>query len=198
MHKKTPHTFPKFELSLPCWISGHIPDPEHVYETIEERMELVIKLAEMNIKHGGGPFGAGVFDMKAGTLLAPGINLVLSSRCSLAHAETVAIALAQQVSQTHDLGEHGTRLTQLVTSAEPCAMCFGAISWSGIASLVYGAESRDVCKLGFDEGPKPENWIAELEARNIQVTGRIRQKKAIDILHQYALEGGQIYNGQPG
>ncbi len=72
--------FPTFQLRLPDWVDSFLPEPNHVYATVEERMGLVIELARLNIQHGtGGPFGAGIFDRQTHKLLAPGINLVVPS-----------------------------------------------------------------------------------------------------------------------
>jgi tRNA(Arg) A34 adenosine deaminase TadA len=111
----------------------------------------------------GGPFGAAVFEEQSGRLLATGVNLVVAAGCSLLHAEVVALLLAQQRLGRFDLGGEGLPVCELVTSAEPCAMCFGAVLWSGVKSLVCAARREDVERLGFDEGPKPVDWPAELE-----------------------------------
>jgi tRNA(Arg) A34 adenosine deaminase TadA len=103
-------------------------------------MDLVTTLSKLNIEQGtGGPFGAGIFRTDTHTLVAPGVNLVLSSQSSLAHAEVVAIMMSQQILGVHDLGANGFPAHEIVTSCEPCAMCLGAICWSGIRHLVCGA-----------------------------------------------------------
>ena len=102
-------------------------------------MRLAIDLARENASHGGGPFGAILVEAESGRVVAPGVNLVVPLNCSMAHAEMVAISIAQQLERSHDLGASGLPALQLVTSTEPCAMCLGAIPWSGITSLVCGA-----------------------------------------------------------
>ena len=97
--------FPTFSLELPDWLMRFPADAEQVYPTDEDRMRLVIELARTNAREGtGGPFGAGVFDTRTHTLVAPGVNLVISANCSLLHAEMVAILIAQQIAGTYDLG----------------------------------------------------------------------------------------------
>ena len=71
--------------------------------------------------------------------------------------------------KSHDLGANGFPIHELVTSCEPCSMCLGAITWSGIRGLACGARGSDAESIGFDEGPKPENWETALEN-----TGNIR------------------------
>lgn len=188
--------FKSYTVTLPEWVVDAIPGPETVFSTAEERMQLVLALARQNIKNGGGPFGAAVFDMESGRLVAPGINLVQQSNCSVVHAEIVAIILAQQQVANFDLGADGLPACELVSSTEPCAMCLGALPWSGIRSLVCGARDADARGIGFDEGEKPENWIAALESRGIRVTRDILRSGATAIMQQYVDEGGIIYNGR--
>jgi hypothetical protein len=68
---------PTYRVKLPEWVKACIPDPETVYHTIEDRMELAIELSANNIKNNGGPFAAAVFERESGRLIAPGVNLVL-------------------------------------------------------------------------------------------------------------------------
>ncbi len=146
---------PEIHLLLPQWIEKLVDDRELRYRSIEERMHFVIRLSRMNIERGtGGPFGAVVFNTTAGTLLAAGVNIVVPSGCSVANGEMMAMMLAQKILQHYDLGGEGQPQCQLVTSTEPCAMCLGAIPWSGVRSLVCGARDEDARAIGFDEGPK--------------------------------------------
>jgi len=187
--------FPTYTVQLPVWVSMCIPDSNEIYNTIEKRMELAIKLAAENIKHDGGPFGAAIFERQTGKLIAPGINLVMQTNCSIVHAEIVALVLAQQKLGNFDLGAEGLPDFELVSSTEPCAMCLGALPWSGIRSLVCGARDEDARSIGFDEGEKPVQWIEALENRSIKVTRDILRDTAKAILKQYVDEGGIIYNG---
>ncbi len=192
-------TLPRLLLQLPGWVAGFLPPPDTVYPAIEDRMRLVIELARQNIRHKtGGPFGAGIFDMKTRRLVAPGINLVMSVNCSILHGEMVAITLAQQHFGTYDLGSSPDISCELVTSTEPCAMCFGAVPWSGVRQLVCGARDADARHLGFDEGPKPADWIAPLEQRGIRVIRDVMRDDAVRVLREYAETGGIIYNSRQG
>jgi len=188
--------FPTYTLQIPEWVNTLVPDSKTVYATIEERMRLIVELAAQNIKHDGGPFGAAVFERHTGKLIAPGINLVLQTNCSVVHAEIVAIILAQQQVENFDLGAEGLPEYELVTSTEPCAMCLGALPWSGITSLICGARDEDARSIGFDEGEKPKQWVEALERRSIEVTRDILRFEAKTILQKYVDQGGIIYNGR--
>jgi tRNA(Arg) A34 adenosine deaminase TadA len=157
-------------------------------------MQFVLALASTNVARGtGGPFGAAVFERANWRLIAVGVNLVESTRCSHAHAEMVALANAQQAVGCFDLGAAGFPTHELVTSCEPCAMCYGAIPWSGIRSVLCGARASDAEAIGFDEGSKPRNWVAEFKKRRITVVRDLYRKEAAAVLQEYKKGGGAIY-----
>lgn len=195
----TAKTFPTFGLELPRWLTDYLGQQPTTFPTPDARMELVTTLAQLNIEHGtGGPFGAGVFREDTHQLVAPGVNLVLSSGSSIAHAEIVAITMAQQLLGSHDLGAADLPPHELVTSCEPCAMCLGAICWSGVRHLICGAHGNDAEAIGFDEGPKPKDWTTALQQRGITVTKDIGRSKATQVLQKYVEQGGEVYNSRQG
>ena len=192
-------SFPQVTLGLPGWVEELIPDPERGYPTEEDRMRLVVELSRLNVERGtGGPFGAAIFERETGRLLAPGMNLVVPSSCSVAHAEMVAIMIAQQVVGDFDLGSEGKPAYELYASTEPCAMCFGATPWSGVRGLLCGARDEDARAVGFDEGVKLPDWITALEERGISVERDVLREDAARVLRDYANSGGEIYNSRQG
>ena len=190
--------YPAMELRLPTWISDLVETRGTVFPTLASRMAFVIELARKNIDHGGGPFGAAVFESESGKLVAPGVNLVLPLQSSLAHAEAVAIALAQRVCETYDLSSPGLPPMELVTSAQPCIQCYGILWWSGLQRLVIGARKEDVEQItGFMEGPLPSDWIQHLAARPplppVTVIRDVLREEACAVLQQYRQMGRPIY-----
>jgi tRNA(Arg) A34 adenosine deaminase TadA len=180
-------------VQLPVWTEKHLTDLPECFAASEDRMRVTVDLAAENIKRNtGGPFAAAVFDMDSGKLISVGINCVVPANCSLAHAEMVALSLAQQKLQTFDLSSKGR--FELATSCEPCAMCLGAIPWSGVRSVLCGASEDDARAVGFDEGDKPADWQQSLKSRGIAVTENILQTEAAQILIDYAQADGTIYN----
>jgi tRNA(Arg) A34 adenosine deaminase TadA len=191
--------FPQVEFSLPGWVEEFLAKPETVYADVEERMRLVIELSWLNVDHDtGGPFGAGIFDLSTNRLVAPGVNLVTTANLSTAHAEIVAIMVAQRVVGHFDLGGPGRPPYELVASTEPCAQCFGATPWSGVRRLVCGARDEDARAIGFDEGPKLPDWAEALEERGISVVKDACRDEAAAVLRHYAESGGEIYNAREG
>jgi len=186
--------FPEITIRLPDWTDAFLKKSPQTFADVKDRMRFVIDLAHSNIRNGsGGPFAAAVF-AENGRLIAPGVNTVLSTNCSVFHAEIVALALAHKIMGTYDLSQGGSRHFELFTSAEPCAMCFGAIPWSGIRLLVCGARDEDVRSIGFDEGPKLPNWVNALNERGISVHRDVLRDDAVRALKEYAAMGGIIYN----
>ena len=183
-----------FEFSLPEWLAPILPDPEQAIIDLTQRMDLVLDLVEANIRHDGGPFAAGVFDAE-GRLVAPGINRVVDDGCSVLHAEMVALMLAQRRLGRHDLSDGGKYRYELVTSTEPCAMCLGALPWSGVRRLVCGARDEDARAVGFDEGDKPGHWFEGLQRRGIDVRRDVARERAVALLQLYVESGGVVYNG---
>ncbi len=186
-------------LRLPEWVEERVADEGRTYPTAEDRMGLAVTLARQNIRRGtGGPFGAAIFERETGRLLAPGVNLVVGSCCSVFHAEMVAIMIAQRILGNFDLGDASVPAHELVTSTEPCAMCLGATPWSGVRGLVCGARDEDASAVGFDEGSKPPEWVSALEGRGITVTRDVLREEAASVLREYAASGGEIYNSRQG
>jgi tRNA(Arg) A34 adenosine deaminase TadA len=150
-----------------------------------------VQLSEQNVAQGGGPFASTVFQGER--LLAAGVNLVLQSGFSIAHAEIVAMMRAQAA-----LGGvlvASAPLT-LFASTEPCCQCFGALVWAGVRRLVCAATTSDAEAVGFDEGPKPDSWVTVLERRGIAVQQGLLRADAQRVLHRYVERGGVIY-GKP-
>lgn len=167
--------------------------------TASDRMRFVIQLALTNITvRTGGPFGAAVFESQTGRLIAVGVNVVEPTNCSLAHAEVVALVNAHRTLKHFDLGAPGMPRLELVTSCEPCAMCYGGIIWSGVRHVVCGARRSDAMVIGFDEAPKPKNWVAALKRRGISVVRDVYRSEAIAVFQRYQQIGGRVYNARKG
>ena len=156
-------------------------------------VRLAIALSRENVEQGGAPFGAVVGE--GNRVVAAGVNRVLTSGMSIAHAEIVTLMRAQQVVQA---GPQLTGTMTLYTSTEPCCQCYGAVVWSGVTRLVCGATTSDAEAIGFDEGPKPADWQGQLERRGIRVTEGICVEEAREVLQRYVERGGRIFgSGAP-
>ena len=188
-------------LGLPGWVEEFLPDPGREYPTEVDSMRLAIaiELFRLNAERSTvGPFGAAVFDLSTKQVVAPGVNLVTAATLSTAHAEIVAIMIAQRVVGHFDLGGAGRPPHELVASTEPCARCFGSVPWSGARCLACGARDEDARDIGFDEGPRMPGRIPSFERRGICVVRDVCRDEAAAVLKEYAEEGGVIYNARQG
>ena len=184
---------------LPSWAIRLARRQQRPILTARDRMRFVIQLALTNVAlETGGPFGAAVFETTTGRLVSIGVNLVVATNCSLAHAEIVALANAQQAIGHFDLGAPGMPKHELVTSCEPCSMCYGAIPWAGVRKVLCGARGGDAEAIGFDEGPKPKNWVTALKKRGIAVSRDLCRDEATAVFQYYKKAGYAIYNARQG
>ena len=183
-------------LSLPEWIDDFLKQYQFPLVSNEERMRFVLKLTLQNIeKITGGPFGAAVFERESGQLVSVGVNVVLKQGCSAAHAEMMAIMLAQQELGTHDLGIAELPEFQLVTSGKMCAMCLGSVVWSGVREVLASAQPEDVENIvGFDEGPAPADYDQQLEKRGISIIPSFLREEGCEVLQRYVELEGVVYN----
>ena len=163
-------------------------------------MRAVIRFSQLNIEQQtGGPFAAGVFETESGRLVTIGVNRVIASNYSSAHAEVIALSLAQKQLGSFDLGASNMPSYQLVVNWRPCAMCYGALIWSGVQSLVIAGSGPELEQItGFDEGPIHPEWEYELLKRGITTTNNVLGDQACEVFQQFRQSGQLIYNGRAG
>ena len=155
-------------------------------------MRLAIRLARENVeRRTGGPFGAAVFEAATGRLIAVGVNSVVPANNSVLHAETVALMMAERRLGSFSLAGAGC---ELFASCDPCAMCLGAILWSGVRRLVCAADRADAAAIGFEEGPVFPESYAYLERRGITIVSGFLAAEARAVLDLYRDAGGIVYN----
>lgn len=180
------------QIDLPDWVSDFLNANTTVPADREERVRFTVQLACENVRNQtGGPFAAAVFERETGRLFSVGLNRVVPAGQSYAHAEMTAVASAQYIASTHDLRPLNL---ELVSSCEPCAMCFGAIPWSGVASFVYGAPRDLPESIGFDEGDKVADWHDSYRRRGIEVFGPLLDREITgEPFRLYKKLVGEIY-----
>ena len=122
-----------------------------------------LDVARRALAHGNHPCGAVLVD-RDGNLLLEAENGYMPSHDGTAHAERL---LATQACTTLDPGT--LRSATLYSSAEPCAMCAGAIYWAGIGRLVYGLSEHRLRDL---TGNHPENPTLNLPCRQVFASGQ--------------------------
>lgn len=187
-------------LSMPHWAMDRLNELPELFPTPEEKMEVVIEFSRQNfLNNTGGPFAAGVFERDSGRLVTIGVNRVMEHNCSSAHAEIMAMSMAQKMLGVYDLGAEGLPAHELVVNWRPCSMCLGATLWSGVRSLVIAGDGPELEKItGFDEGPVPHDWRKELDRRGIALTEDILRDKAIAAYKEFAASQSFVYNARLG
>jgi tRNA(Arg) A34 adenosine deaminase TadA len=181
-------------VDYPEWI-GDAVDWDARYATDEDRMRLAIELARQNVLRGtGGPFGAAIVERSTGALLSVGVNSVVRLNNSTLHGEMLAIMTAQHRIGSYTLAGLPQASYELFSSCDPCAMCLGAVLWSGLRRMVTGADRDDATALSFEEGPVFPESYAYLEERGITITRGVLRQEAAAVMELYRRQGGKIYN----
>ncbi|MGW7546418.1 nucleoside deaminase [Streptomyces sp. NPDC054770] len=195
----------EYRVALPPWIDDELADVPAVVPDRADRMRLVHRLADRNWREGnGGPFAALVAQRDTGRIVSVGVNVVLASGVSSAHAEVVALGLAQTATGGWDLGAAGLPAHELVVNWRPCVQCYGATMWSGVRGLVVAGEGPELEEITtFDEGPLGAEWAAQFEARGIEVVGDVLRDEALAVFRNYrkavdAADGIVVYNARGG
>lgn len=131
--------------------------------TDEKYMALAIEEARMALEQDEIPIGAVV--VADGKVIGRGHNLTETLHDVTAHAEMQAITAAAEW-----LGGKYLDKCSLYVTVEPCVMCAGAIGWSQLGRLVYGASDE---KRGFQRfAPKA------LHPKTVVVSGVLQDECA--------------------
>ncbi len=121
------------------------------------------EVARRSMTHGNHPFGAILVD-RDGQVLLEAENGYMPAHDGTAHAERL---LATEACRT--LGADVRARATLYSSAEPCAMCAGAIYWAGIGRVVYALSEQ---RLRGVTGNHPENPTLDLPCREVFKSGQ--------------------------
>ncbi|WP_375386648.1 nucleoside deaminase [uncultured Microbacterium sp.] len=138
-----------------------------------------IALAGAARERGDHPFGA-IVVTPDGTIVE-GLNSVVSATDPTGHAETNLVRLAAAA-----LAPSVLTASTLYTSTEPCAMCAGAIYWSGIGRVVYAlAEFELIQMVDAQEGiptlALPCREVFARGGRSIDVVGPVPLPEAVAV-----------------
>ncbi|MEU9897149.1 nucleoside deaminase [Streptomyces phaeochromogenes] len=194
----------EYRVVLPTWIDDELAAVPAVIPDRDDRMRLVHRLADRNWREGnGGPFAALVAERDTGRIVSVGVNVVLASGVSSAHAEVVALGLAQTATGGWDLGGDGMTAHELVVNWRPCIQCYGAAMWSGVRGLVVAGEGPELEEITtFDEGPLGVDWAEQFQARGIEVVRDVLRDEALAVFRGYReavdADGIVVYNARAG
>ncbi len=143
-----------------------------------------IELAAEARAAGRHPFGSLIVNAAGAVIVEARNNAVRPSGEPTQHAEMLACAAAGKLASEHDLAG-----STLYTSTEPCAMCAGAIYWSGIGRVVFALSEKAL--LGFTGNDK-ENPTLDLPCREVFARG---QRPVIVEGPFLEVEAGKVHQG---
>ena len=143
--------------------------------TDEEYINIVIEIS----KKAPYPYGAVI--VKDNQIIGRSDANTAVSKSAFSHAELVAIENAMEHLGGHLCAEGGKGVT-IYSSCEPCAMCMGAILYTGIERLVYGATLEDSKECVNEILAKAESVANACNNRNIEITHELEREKAVEVL----------------
>ncbi len=143
---------------------------------INEKMRRAIALAWNARAHKNHPFGA-LLCNEVGEILLEAENTVETDKDVTSHAELNLVSMA-----TKKYNKEFLKRCILISSAEPCPMCAGAIYWSGIGTVVYGISEQWLYEIS-DPSHKNSLLLSCREVlasgtRKVQVIGPVLEEEA--------------------
>ncbi|MFI3264146.1 MAG: nucleoside deaminase [Rikenellaceae bacterium] len=132
-------------------------------------MSLAILEAQKAFKEGEVPIGAVI--VAGDTIIGRGHNLVETLSDATAHAEMQAITAA-----TSTLGGKYLNEATLYVTVEPCAMCAGAIAWSQLGAVVWGADDP---KRGY------RSYSEKILPPKIKIKNGVKKEESEELLRSF-------------
>lgn len=122
-----------------------------------------VEVSKFAKERGNTPFGAILVDADGNILLEQENIEITESNCT-GHAETTLMIVASKKFPKDFLWN-----CTLYTTAEPCAMCSGAIYWGNVGKVVYGVSEKTLLRL---TGSNEQNPTFDLPCREIFAKGQ--------------------------
>ena len=143
-------------------------------------MERAIGLSKSAVAKGNEPFGAVL--VKDGQIVFENENQIYTKHDPTFHAEAGLIRRFVEETGITDLKDY-----TLYSSCEPCFMCCGAMVWTQLGRLVYGASDDDLCRIFGHPGSACCEMVfgADASSHKPAVTAGILRDEALAILTDY-------------
>ena len=153
----------------------------------DKYMRLAIQEARKNLRSlDGGPFGACI--IRKGKVISVARNTVLKEDATC-HAEINAIRKASRKLKTFDLSG-----CVIFSTTEPCPMCFSAIHWARINTIIYGTSISDAKKIGFCELSISCLKLNRLGRAAIKLVPRFLYQECLKLFEEWEkLENKEVY-----
>ncbi len=146
----------------------------------EKFIDIAIELSKKSMY----PYGAII--VKNGEIIGRSDADVPVSKTGFSHAELRAIENAMEHIGGHLCAEGGKGCT-IYSSCEPCAMCMGAILYTGIERLVYAATLEDSKECVNEILAKAEDVADACKNRKIEIIKELHKDKAVEVLKNWNL-----------
>ncbi|MDO4273883.1 MAG: nucleoside deaminase [Eubacteriales bacterium] len=134
---------------------------------------------------GNTPFGALLVD-KDGNIIMEQRNIEITEKICTGHAEATLAARA-----SHEYPRDFLWDCTLYTTAEPCAMCAGAIYWANIGRVVYGMTERRLLEL---TGSHEQNPTFDLPCREVFARGQ-KKIEVVGPVEEVEVEAAKVHEG---
>src|SRR3954469_18566154 len=147
-------------------------------ESHEPFLREAIALSKSAMERGDEPFGSVL--VKDGEVILRAENTVFTGHDMTNHAEMNLVKLAAQRYEPAFFAD-----CTLYTSTEPCAMCAGAIYWSGIGRMVFAcSETRlgEIAGIGLNV---PSRAVLQTGARIVTVDGPNIEEEAAAVHQEF-------------
>lgn len=153
---------------------------DHIYY-----LKKAVEVSKKARENGNTPFGALLVD-KDGNILLEQENIEISDSLCTGHAETTLAARASQKYSKDFLWD-----CTLYTTAEPCAMCAGAIYWANIGRVVYGMTEKRLLEL---TGSNEQNPTFSLPCREVFARGQ-KDIQVVGPVKEIEEEAAEVHKG---
>ncbi len=144
----------------------------------EQFMREAIRLSEQAVAHGNEPFGAVL--VKDGEIVFASDNQIYTKSDPTWHAEAGLLRRFCADTEITNLSEF-----TLYSSCEPCFMCCGAMVWTKLGRLVYGASDIDLCDILGKPGSACCEIVFSRSSHQPEVTGGILREESLAVLQKY-------------
>lgn len=159
-----------------------------MFKSHENYLRRAVKISKKARENGNTPFGALLVD-KDGNILMEQENVEITEQRCTGHAEC---ALVERASKKYD--KDFLWDCTLYTTAEPCAMCSGAIYWGNIGTVVYAMTEKRLLEL---TGSHDQNPTFDLPCREVFAAGQ-KNIKVLGPFEEVEEEAAKVHEGYWG
>lgn len=141
-------------------------------------MQQAIQLSKQAVDHGNEPFGAVL--VKGDVVVYTNENQIYTKHDPSFHGEMGLIRRFCEETGITDLHEY-----TMYSSCEPCFMCSGAMVWTKLGRLVYGASNMELEEILGNKGCNCSRIVFDHSFWKPEVTAGVLREEALTVLKEY-------------